>query len=537
MKGGILLLALFLGVCVASHCEATVYNSDGTAAGAQYLHDNFAQNGDTITVPSGSFSWGQNGLHITKAITLQGAGKGVTRITLSGHPVFTITKNATGIIQVRDITFVAIHTQGTLPNPILLEGTWPAGKPIIFYNVGVTLSGASLISCDIAGGAIFSGITFNGGWNDFFIAVQDETNSNSWTTSDSIGNHDTDGTKNIYIEDSTFTGGTNGIIDCSDNCRAVLRHNVGHYCGFFNSHGEDTGPHGMRHFEIYDNQLDMPDFNCTGCGNACLTAVNQYIWIRGATGVIFNNSFQHLSSQCWGTKNEIRISIRGAEDVRPQGACNQVVYPVPHQSGQNFNGSSAFTDPIWFWGNTGTVINVATQWNWGNPCAFNWNTFWQWGRDGMNTSLTLPVVLPSIGGTVSALGGTAKPGYTAYTYPHPLVPGGSPSPTPTLTPTATPTPTSTPAPTPSATPTPTPTPIPTPTPGPTATPSPVVNCIVPNFMGVKLNRAQSVWNAAGFIRPSTVTTTGSNGRSIIWQSLRAGSLGSCANTAVAVQSP
>ena len=538
-----LVITLFSGLCLALQCGATVFYSDGTAAGVQYLHDNFAQDGDTITVPSGSFSWGQNGLHITKAIMLQGAGAGTTNITLSGHPVFTITKNASGIIQVRDITFLATGGAGTLPDPILLEGAWPGGQPIIFYNVGVTLNGASLISCDIAGGAIFSHITFNGQWNDFFICVKDQTNTSSWTTADSIGNNDTNGTKNIYIEDSTFTGGSNGIIDCDDNCRAVLRHNIGHNCGFFNSHGFDTSAHGARHFEVYSNTLDLPDKNCSGCGNTCLSNVGQYIWIRGATGVVYDNSMEHLSTSCWGTKHEIRVAIRGAEDAIPvpwpNGPCSNAVYPIPHQCGRNHNGTSEFTDPIWFWGNTGTVINVESQWNWGNPCGFNWNTFWQWGRDGMNTSLTLPIVLPSIGGTVSALGGTAKPGYTAYTYPHPLVPGGSPSPTPTPTPTATPTPTSTPAPTPSATPTPTrtPTPIPTPTPDPTATPSPVVNCIVPNFMGVKLNRAQSVWNAAGFIRPSTVTTTGSNGRSVIWQSLPAGSLGSCANTAVTVRSP
>jgi hypothetical protein len=532
-----LVITLFSGLCLALQCGAAVYYSDGTAAGVQYLHDNFARDGDTITVPSGSFSWGQNGLHITKAIMLQGAGAGTTNITLSGHPVFTITKNASGIIQVRDITFLATGGAGTLPDPILLDGTWPGGQPIIFYNVGVTLNGASLISCDIAGGAIFSHITFNGDWNAFFISVKDGLNTSSWTTADSIGMHDTNGTKNIYIEDSTFTGGSNGIIDCDDNCRVVMRHNTFNDSGF-NSHGKDSSTYGGRHFEIYENQFLLPDQTCAN-GNQSLSNVNQYIWIRGGTGVVFNNNYQHLFTQCWGLKPEIRISIRGAEDTRPQGTCNQVVYPVPHQCGRNNNGAIDFTDPIWFWGNTGATVSVFSGWTWGNPCGFNWNTFWQWGRDGMNTSLTLPTVLPSIGGTVSALGGTAKPGYTAYTYPHPLVPGGSPSPTPTPTPTATPTPTSTPAPTPSATPTPTPTPtpIPTPTPDPTATPSPVVNCIVPNFMGVKLNRAQSVWNAAGFTRPSTMTTTGSNGRSIIWQSLPTGSLGSCANTAVTVQSP
>jgi hypothetical protein len=500
---GMLLLALFLGVCFASHCEATVYNSDGSAANVQALH-NAVLDGDTITVPAGNFSWGQNGVHITKAITLQGAGVGITNITLSGHPVLTITKNAFGIVRVRDITFLATGGAGTLPDPILLNGTWPGGQPIIFYNVGVTLNGASMISCDIAGGAIFSHITFNGQWNDFFICVKDQTNTSSWTMADSVGTHDTNGLLNIYIEDSTFIGGSNGIIDCDDNCRAVMRHNTFNDSGGFNSHGKDSSTYGGRHFEIYENQFLLPDQTCTN-GNQSLSNVNQYIWIRGGTGVVFNNNYEHLFTQCWGLKPEIKISIRGAEDDRPQGTCGQVAYPVPHQCGQNNNGTSDFTDPIWFWGNTGTSIVVNSAWAWGNPCGFDWNTFWQWGRDGQNTSLTLPIVLPPVGGSVSALGGMAKPGYTAFTYPHPLV-GGSPTPTPT------------------------------PTPDPTATPTPGADCMVPNFMHVRMNLAHSVWNAANFIPPSTITTRGSNRNLIIWQSLRAGSFGACANTAIAVQS-
>src|SRR6267154_3194076 len=75
---GTLLLAIFLGVCFASHCEATVYYSDGSAASVQGLH-NAALNGDTITLPSGTFAW-TTGVTISKGITLQGAGSGVTTI-------------------------------------------------------------------------------------------------------------------------------------------------------------------------------------------------------------------------------------------------------------------------------------------------------------------------------------------------------------------------------------------------------------------------------------------------------------------------
>lgn len=73
---------------------------------------------------------------------------------------------------------------------------------------------------------------------------------------------------------------------------------------------------------------------------------------------------------------------------------------------------------------------------------------------------------------------TPMPGYTPFTYPHPLVTGVSPSPTPTVTatviPSASPSPTATATqtPTPTATPTNTPTPVPTGTPTATATATP-----------------------------------------------------------------
>jgi hypothetical protein len=53
-----------------SRCEATIYNSNGSAASVQALHD-AAREGDTITIPAGRFSW-SSGVTITKGITLQG---------------------------------------------------------------------------------------------------------------------------------------------------------------------------------------------------------------------------------------------------------------------------------------------------------------------------------------------------------------------------------------------------------------------------------------------------------------------------------
>ena len=56
---------------------ATVYNSDGSSTNVQYIHDALAQDGDTIALPVGTFSWATK-VRILKAVTLQGAGVGQT---------------------------------------------------------------------------------------------------------------------------------------------------------------------------------------------------------------------------------------------------------------------------------------------------------------------------------------------------------------------------------------------------------------------------------------------------------------------------
>ena len=380
-----------------------------------------ASSGGTVVIPPGNCSW--TSVSLNKALTFEGTGQGITNIDVSvGNPVFTITKQSAAVTRITDFTFTATNNAVNLPHPILVQGSWPGGQPVIFQRDTFTCSTATMIDIYLAGGVIFSQIIFNGLWNDFLMAIKDLTNVSSWTTADSMGTSDSTGLKNIYIEDSVFNGGSNGIIDCDDNCRVVMRYNSFIESGGFNSHGEDSSQYGMRHFEIYNNSFTFPDTTCTN-GSSSLSNINQYIWIRGATGVIYNNSFANLTSSCWGDKPEVKINIRGAEDDRPQGTCGQVSYPVPHQLGQNHNGSALFTDPIYIWGNSGTAT-VNSGWGWGNPCSFNWTTFFQYGRDGL---ITGNPSCSSTGCTVNAIGtSTAKPGWTPYTYPHPLVGASAP---------------------------------------------------------------------------------------------------------------
>src|SRR5215471_15979694 len=66
-----LLAALVLAIAFAPHSGATVYQSDGSDTNVQAIHDTNAQDGDTITLPAGTFIW-TTGVNLTKGITVRG---------------------------------------------------------------------------------------------------------------------------------------------------------------------------------------------------------------------------------------------------------------------------------------------------------------------------------------------------------------------------------------------------------------------------------------------------------------------------------
>ena len=345
--------------------------------------------GDKVSVPAGDCSW--SGLTLAKAIHLQGAGKGVTNIALTGAT--SIVKQADGVVRVSDFSF-AKTGGGNGSKGFVVSGGWKTAEPVVIENNDFAISNSGLFVLNVAGGVIIAANSFDGGWDDSFIQPKhDQDPEKSWSSPDTLGAHDAAGKLNHYVEANTFYGGTNQGIDADDSTRVVYRYNELTYSSF-NTHGWATSPVGVRHFEVYKNKFQHPG------GSEPIANQNWAIWIRGGTGVIFENSFDDIAGSHWGQKDEIRLTIRGAEDARPQGACSSVSYPVPHQIGQSHDGSKSVTEPLYLWGNTGTTT-VSAGWNWGNPCGLTFADFFKWGRDAMND-------------------GTSKPGYTPYVYPHPL---------------------------------------------------------------------------------------------------------------------
>jgi hypothetical protein len=351
-----------------------------------------ASAGDTVVVPAGSATW--TNLSITKAVWLQGSGQGVTNITLSNCSA---TKQAAGRIIISDFSF-SKSGGGNGSKAWTFSGSWPTAEPIVFERNAVSISGSGFISINTPGGVVIANCGFVGGWDDSFIQPKQPTDTASWTTNSTYGADDSDGKINTYVEGCDFYGGTNQGIDADDGSRVVYRYNRLTYSSF-NSHGWATSGVGVRHYEIYNNDFRYPSFSGSP-PSTDVTNQGWHIWLRGGAGVIYSNSFQNITSGWWGNRAEVLFSVRGAEDNRPQGTCANVSYPVPRQIGQGYENGSYSTDKIWLYSNTGTMVTAA-GWNWGNPCGLTFSDFWQAGRD-------------------YELDNGAKPGYTAFTYPHPL---------------------------------------------------------------------------------------------------------------------
>src|SRR5436190_21845816 len=71
-------IATGLSFLAASNSFGTVWTSDGTEIGhnyaggsVQWVHDNQAQDGDTITLSAGTFIW-ITGVSVTKGVTIRG---------------------------------------------------------------------------------------------------------------------------------------------------------------------------------------------------------------------------------------------------------------------------------------------------------------------------------------------------------------------------------------------------------------------------------------------------------------------------------
>ena len=321
---------------------------------------------------------------------------------------FSLTPGTAGNLELSGMKFTSTHA---LPVYTVLvnNGT----KTTLIHDCWFEHSIGGSVSIHFAtNNAVVWNCSFESSFFQSELAMQfkweDSTGVQSWLTADTIGTHDTTGTKNVYIEDCDFHCFLNAG-DTDGNSRVVFRYNVYNNAGT-GSHGADTGPYGTRHWEYYNNTMIFEPTT-----NGVVLPLNWWFFIRGGTGVITDNTVPALVSQDWGTKSTVNMIVENIRRNAGPYPC-WTTYPAPHSPGQGNDGSSGtllagdILDPIRIWNNTGTggQTNIAVSQYEPDDCG-NGKTAGQFTQVNRDYYV-----------------GSARPGYNKYTYPHPLRSNGSP---------------------------------------------------------------------------------------------------------------
>jgi hypothetical protein len=281
----------------------------------------------------------------------------------------------------------------------------------------------------------FNGSTGNSGQLATTAAVRIKAAPvTSWTTPSTWGSADTTGTGAVYVESNDFHV-LQSATDNDDNGRMVFRYNVMDHSTFA-THGADSSPYGQRYFEYYNNTGVFYGYS----DGTTFNVANEWLGlIRGGTFIAHDNVLPALSQGSDYPKgNDINATVmnlnRGAGPDGCWGAGASTpgqYYHAPRQVGLGYvtgkgtvnypskglNNSSTDSmtyvgdsEPIYLWNNKrtsgGANVNLVMGFTNYSPSECS------------NPDVTANYIVLNRDYFYSA-----KPGYTPYTYPHPLAQG------------------------------------------------------------------------------------------------------------------
>jgi hypothetical protein len=335
---------------------ATVYDSDGSAASVQGLQ-NAALNGDTITLPSGTFTWTSR-VTITKAIILQGTGVGGTIVKDNVQNTQLIYWDLRGVSNgAARLTGVEFQDGGRLN-----KANAPVGVLHVdaFNNNGTTFRMDHCNWTNLNGYPVWDTVigvvdhnTFavakaNGAWDIYGSYWNGGTSDSSWSAPTDFGS-----SQFLFFEDNVVTNAPNsfqgGVSDAYAGARFVIRYNAIYDCYVANHGTESIGrPRGCRAIEIYNNRYIGTNLNAFVGGSRSGVVLFHDNTISGYWGNLCQFSLVGYRNvwpfNPWG----------GADGVNPWDANDPTVY---------FTGTAVANS-------SGTVVTVS---------GVNWTTN-QWAK-------------------------------------------------------------------------------------------------------------------------------------------------------------
>ena len=320
-----LILSTLASRTLAWDKNGTVYTTNGSQADVKAAIAD-AKAGDTVMIPSGTFTYGANKdfIPINKAITLAGSGRKTTTIVIADTSGMWTNAaiRLNGGPTVRDFSITGASAEARAPFAAGGSSGWRITN--IEFNQVKSSYFLYVQSCF----GLVDNCTLNGasGTAELIFTRGPE---NAWQTDDTIGTAD-----NVYIEDCTFNG-QGYVCDINSNGKAVVR-----FCTItgpikVDGHGKasNTPPRGVRHMEIYHNVW---------------TSNNQGGWLtvemRGGTGHIFSNA-----------------AARGTFMLRDYAICAKWPnfggfktpkdYPINDQIGTGKDPKVGGSEPMYIWNN------------------------------------------------------------------------------------------------------------------------------------------------------------------------------------------
>jgi hypothetical protein len=393
---GIVFFTLILTGFLAPQCRAAIYQSNGTAANVQSIHNNQAHNGDTITLPAGILPWTTR-VTISKAITLQGAGVGTTviRDSVQSGQLIQVTLVAGNLTRITGIEFQDGGRTNRQSDILRVVGSNTNGSKLRFDHCKWNnLNGASVFDTVI--GVIDhnafvidrTGLPINiydSYWNGRTLG------DGSWAAPTGFGS-----SQFLFIEDNTFTHSNpyqEGITDSYAGGRFVVRHN-NIFNGLIANHGtESTGrPRGGRAMEVYNNTF-------TG------TNLNRFVGNVRSGGVLFHDN---SISGYWGNSATFALqNFRNFHVFAPWGGADGTNAWDVNSPTVFFTGAAAANS-------SGTTVTVS---------GANWTTN-QWAGSAIRRtsdicnsgSTSFSEILSNTSNTITYVNNALYPGESATSF-------------------------------------------------------------------------------------------------------------------------